>query len=149
MAVQTVGEIDHNSARRTPGRPHCATEKGSRGTPEEHMRYPQRILNVTGASGVALSYARGAALVMLATAALTGCAGRWFETRPQSHAEQVVDVSPGDLRSSTVTYIQGLCALPREQREPQVRGLNEALLPNHATISCGRGGGGPPLNLTN
>jgi hypothetical protein len=99
-------------------------------------------------SGQALGYARAAALVMLTTTALTGCAGRWFDTRPQGNAgagqQQPVNVSPGDLKNSTVTYILGLCALPREQREPQVRALNEALLPNHATISCGRGGGGPP-----
>jgi hypothetical protein len=125
--------------------------KDPRQIPEENMRYPQRILNVTGASGAALGYARGAALVILATAGLSGCAGRWFDMRPQGkgNADQTVNVSPGDLRSSAVTYIQGLCALPREQREPQVRGLNEALLPNHATISCGRGGGGPPLSLNN
>ena len=115
------------------------------------MRYPQRIPNVTRATGKALGYARGAALVSLPAAVLTGCSsGRWFETRrPQPNAEQAANVSAGDLRSSAVTYIQGLCSLPREQREPQVRGLNEALLPNHATISCGRGGGGPPLSLNN
>jgi hypothetical protein len=110
------------------------------------MRYAQRIPDGIRASGKAFGYAQGAALVILTTAALSGCAGRWFDTRPQGHAEQQASISPGDLRGSAVTYIQGLCALPREQREPQVRGLNEALLPNHATISCGRGGGGPPLN---
>jgi len=112
------------------------------------MRYAQRIPDGARVSGEALGYARGAALVILSAAALTGCAGRWFDIRPQRNAEQQpqASTSPGDLRSSAVTYIQGLCALPREQREPQVRGLNEALLPNHATISCGRGGGGPPLN---
>ena len=110
------------------------------------MRYGQRIPDGTRASGKAFGYAQRAALVILTTAALTGCAGRWFDTRLHGHAEQEVSISPGDLKGSAVTYIQGLCALPREQRDSQVRGLNEALLPNHATISCGRSGGGPPLN---
>ena len=81
------------------------------------------------------------AVAILATGALAGCSGRWFDLRPQGNATQSTTSPQDDLKSSTVTYIQGLCAMPREQREPQVRGLNEALLPNHATISCGRGGG--------
>ena len=81
------------------------------------------------------------AVAILATGTLAGCSGRWFDLRPQGDTAQSATPSQGDLKTSTVTYIQGLCALPREQREPQVRELNEALLPNHATISCGRGGG--------
>jgi hypothetical protein len=101
-----------------------------RSTQTKNMKYADRI--------------RGAALVVLTTLALTGCAGRWFEQRPQGNSAEAPTASSGDLKSSMVTYIQGMCALPREQREPQVRELNEALLPNHATISCGRGGGGGP-----
>lgn len=93
------------------------------------MKYAQRIRGAT------------LAVAILATGALAGCSGRWFDLRPQGNAAQSATSSQGDLKSSTVSYIQGLCALPREQRDPQVRELNEALLPNHATISCGRGGG--------
>jgi len=96
--------------------------------------------------GGALSCApRTALVVILSLAGITGCAGRWFDIRPQGNTAQAPSPATGNLEGSTVAYIQGLCALPREQREPQVRALNEALLPNHANISCGRGGGGPPL----
>jgi hypothetical protein len=72
---------------------------------------------------------------------LSGCAtGRWFETRPKQGDAASTPSSPTDLKSSTVTYVKGICALPREQRDAQLRELNEALLPNHAAISCGRGG---------
>jgi hypothetical protein len=108
------------------------------------MKYAQRITGGTRTSSQGWGYARGAALAILTTAALTGCVGRWFERQPQANDTQSSTPSPGDLKGPAVTYIQGLCALPREQREPQVRELNEALLPNHVTISCGRGGGGAP-----
>jgi hypothetical protein len=80
----------------------------------------------------------GAAIVL----ALCGCTtGRWFETRPQQgDAASPPPSSPADLKSSTVNYVRGVCALPREQRDAQLRALNEALLPNHAAISCGRSG---------
>ena len=84
-------------------------------------------------------------MVILSAVAITGCAGRWFDTRPQTNTAQAPSAAPSDLKGSTVAYIQGLCSLPREQRDPQVRVLNEALLPTHANISCGRGGGDPPL----
>jgi hypothetical protein len=74
---------------------------------------------------------------------LCGCTtGRWFETRPQQQGDTALPPpsSSADLKSSTVTYIRELCALPREQRDAQLRALNETLLPNHAAISCGRGG---------
>jgi hypothetical protein len=80
----------------------------------------------------------GVAIVL----ALCGCTtGRWFESRPQQG-----DTAPpppsslADLKSSAVNYVRGVCALPREQRDAQLRALNEALLPNHAAISCGRSG---------
>jgi hypothetical protein len=30
--------------------------------------------------------------------------------------------------------------LPKEQRDPELRDLNQLLLPHHAAIYCGRGG---------
>jgi hypothetical protein len=45
-----------------------------------------------------------------------------------------------DFKRSTATYINGLCLLPRKQRDSSILELNEALLPNHATVSCGRSG---------
>ena len=80
----------------------------------------------------------GVAMVL----ALCGCStGRWFETRPrQGDTAPPPPSSPNDLKSSTVNYVHGVCALPQEQRDAQLRALNEALLPNHAAISCGRGG---------
>jgi hypothetical protein len=86
---------------------------------------------------------RPAGLFVAATAlmvTLSGCAGRWFETRPQHNDAAQVANSPNDFNSQAATYIHDLCALPREQRDMRVRALNEALLPNHANISCGRGG---------
>ena len=73
---------------------------------------------------------------------ICGCTtGRWFESRPQQgDTAQPPPSSAADLKSSTVNYVRGVCALPREQRDAQLRALNEALLPNHAAISCGRGG---------
>ena len=79
-------------------------------------------------------------MTLLSTLAITGCAGRWFDIRPHGNSAQAATPSQTDLKGSTVAYIQGLCSLPREQREPQVRVLNEALLPHHANISCGRAG---------
>ena len=74
--------------------------------------------------------------------ALCGCtSGRWFETHPQqADTAAPPPSSPTDLKSSTVNFVRGVCALPRDQRDAQLRALNEALLPNHAAISCGRGG---------
>jgi hypothetical protein len=85
---------------------------------------------------------RVGAFGVVMTLALCGCStGRWFETRPQQgNSAPPPPSSATDLKSSTVTYVRELCALPREQRDAQLRELNEALLPNHAAISCGRGG---------
>ena len=80
----------------------------------------------------------GVAMVL----ALCGCStGRWFETRPrQGDTAPPPPSLPTDLKSSTVNYVREVCALPREQRDAELRALNEALLPNHAAVSCGRGG---------
>jgi len=96
------------------------------------MKYAKRR------SGSVRVGAFGVAIVLT----LCGCSnGRWFETRPkEGDTPPPPPSSPTDLKPSTVTYIRGLCALPREQRDAQLRELNEALLPNHAAISCGRGG---------
>ena len=90
----------------------------------------------------ARSSARACAVAMVLATTLSGCSmGRWFETgHPQANPAPAPMNSSDDLKASAVTYIRNLCALPREQRESQVRGLNEGLLPNHAVISCGRGG---------
>jgi hypothetical protein len=89
---------------------------------------------------------RTIALVLagLVTAGLTasGCATPWFGT---TGAKKEPAPAPGagsasDLKQATINYINGLCLLPKEQRDPTFRELNEALLPNHASISCGRAG---------
>jgi|HubBroStandDraft_5_1064220.scaffolds.fasta_scaffold1358981_1 hypothetical protein len=80
-----------------------------------------------------------AALVALMTT-LSACAGRWFDTRPKhDDAAPVVDAS-NDFNAQAAAYVRDVCALPREERDTRLRALNEALLPNHANISCGRGG---------
>jgi hypothetical protein len=78
-------------------------------------------------------------LVLIVALTLSGCAGRWFETRSDGTAPAPA-AAPGDLKTSTVSYVRDLCGMPREQREAQMRALNEELLPNHAVVSCGRGG---------
>ena len=80
------------------------------------------------------------AAVVLSVVALAGCAGgRWFES-DQPRPPQSSDTGGTDPKSTSATYIRSLCALPREQRQPQVRALNEALLPDNVVISCGRSG---------
>ena len=83
--------------------------------------------------------ARSAAVV-LSIVALAGCAGgRWFETAHPSPPPSS-DTGGSDTRSASAAYIRSLCALPPEQRQAQVRALNEALLPDNVVISCGRSG---------
>jgi hypothetical protein len=87
---------------------------------------------------------RMAALVLGGVLAIgvtaSGCATPWFG-KSQSHADAPAAATPEtNLKLATVTYINGLCKLPNEQRNPLLRELNESLLPNHAVISCGRGG---------
>ena len=73
--------------------------------------------------------------------AASGCATPWFGNRTTTKAEASPQTNrPGDLKQATVSYISGMCKLPKEQRDAAFRELNEALLPNHAAISCGRGG---------
>jgi hypothetical protein len=72
---------------------------------------------------------------------LSGCGtGRWFESHPQVNAAASQDNSASDFNSEAAAYVRDLCTLPREERDMRARALNEALLPNHANISCGRGG---------
>jgi hypothetical protein len=85
------------------------------------MKYSQRLV--------------AAAVVMT----LSACAGRWFD-RPQHKDAEPVANAPNDFNAQAASYVRDLCALPREERDTRVRALNEALLPNHANISCGRGG---------
>jgi hypothetical protein len=86
------------------------------------MRYAQRMVAVS-LSGILLAGLIG-----------SGCEA----TRPKRMTAQ--SPSQKDLKQATVTYIKDLCRLAKDERDPTVRELNEALLPNHAAISCGRGG---------
>lgn len=75
-----------------------------------------------------------------------GCATPWFGTSRSRHDVQPPEPSSpdGEGKLAAANYINSLCKLPKEQRDPQVRALNEAVLPNHATISCGPGSGPGP-----
>src|SRR5690242_7704258 len=90
--------------------------------------------------------ALGLAGVIAVGMTVAGCATPWFGNSKARHEDpQPVPIAPdGDLRSVSASYINSLCKLPKEQRDPQVRALNEAILPNHATISCGPGSGPEP-----
>jgi hypothetical protein len=95
-----------------------------------------------------MRYARR--LVVLATAGIvavgmtaSGCATPWFENKPKGNTDIQPSAAP-DMRSAAATYINTLCKMSREQRDTKVRELNEAVLPNHATISCGPGSGDGP-----
>jgi len=81
-----------------------------------------------------------AGVLSVAALGLSGCAaGRWFE-QPHAAAAAPPANAAGDLKLATVTYIREVCELPKEQRDPALRALNESLVPNHAVIYCGRGG---------
>lgn len=81
------------------------------------------------------------AAVVLSTLALAGCAGgRWFETSHPKTDAPSSDTGASDQKSTSAAYIRSLCSLPREQRQTQVRELNEALLPDNVVIFCGRSG---------
>lgn len=84
--------------------------------------------------------AAAAAGILTVTLGLSGCtAGRWFE-HPQATADPPHATASNDLKLATVTYVREVCELPKEQRDPVLRALNESLVPNHAVIYCGRGG---------
>jgi hypothetical protein len=90
------------------------------------MKFPERLVIL------------GVAAVLTVGVAASGCATPWFGGKAAPDAGSAQGQS--DMRQAAVTYINGLCKLPKEQRDPVVRELNEALLPNHAAISCGRAG---------
>jgi hypothetical protein len=93
------------------------------------MKYAQRLA-VLGLAGV-----------LAAGVTASGCATPWFGTAsPPAGAATAAANPQGDLKQATVSYINSLCRMPKEQRDPTVRQLNESLLPNHAAISCGRAG---------
>jgi hypothetical protein len=72
--------------------------------------------------------------------AAAGCATPWFGS--SKNATDAPAAAPStDGRAATAAYINSLCKLAKDQRDPRVRELNESLLPNHATISCGPGSG--------
>ena len=87
------------------------------------------------------------ALAGIVTSGVTASAyaDPWFgnakKAQPQASAQTAAQKTDTDLKQAAVTYINGLCKLPKEQRDALMRELNEALLPNHATISCGPGAG--------
>ncbi len=95
------------------------------------MKYAQRLVSLTMAGIVAVGMTA------------SGCATPWFETKPKGNPDTQPSAPP-DMRSAAATYINTLCRMSREQRDTKVRELNEAVLPNHATISCGPGSGDGP-----
>jgi hypothetical protein len=92
------------------------------------MRYSQRTAALTLAGVVAVGIAA------------SGCATPWFGTPQPKTKTAAAPGSPDELKQAAVAYIDQLCKLPKEQRDSMFRELNEALLPNHASVSCGRGG---------
>jgi PBP1b-binding outer membrane lipoprotein LpoB len=95
------------------------------------MSYAQRL--------VCLAMAGIVAIGMTAS----GCATPWFETKPKPNTD-TQPAGPPDMKSAAARYINSLCKMSRELRDTKVRELNEAVLPNHATISCGPGSGDGP-----
>ena len=91
------------------------------------MTYAQRLV------------ALGLAGVLAIGVTASGCATPWYG-KAHSDGKPSSATASNDLKLATVTYINGLCKLPKEQRDPTLRELNEALLPNNAVIHCGRGG---------
>jgi hypothetical protein len=92
------------------------------------------------AQGRCASRLGGLLVAALVLESLSGCVGRWFESGPKSNTPAPAATAANDFDSQAAAYVRDLCTLPREERDRQARALNEALLPNHATISCGRGG---------
>jgi hypothetical protein len=79
--------------------------------------------------------------IIAAGVTAAGCATAWFGNPKSHHDPQPIAVEADGNKVAAAAYINGLCKLSKEQRDPQVRALNEAILPNHATISCGPGSG--------
>jgi hypothetical protein len=94
------------------------------------MKYSKRTIALTVVGVLAVGIAA------------SGCATPWFGKGSTATKDEKAAATnnPGDLKQATVSYINGICKLPKEQRDATFRELNEALLPNHAAISCGRGG---------
>jgi hypothetical protein len=91
-------------------------------------------------NSVCKSALRCLAVISAVSLTLSGCAvGRWFESDHPKDT-QSSDPSSSDPKAGSVAYFRSLCTLPREQRQAQVRALNEALLPDHVVVSCGRSG---------
>jgi len=84
----------------------------------------------------------GLAGVVAIGATVAGCASPWFGNAKHERAQASQPANTAaDLKQATITYITGLCKLPKQQHDDLLRELNEALLPNHATISCGPASG--------
>jgi hypothetical protein len=112
--------IDHNVGVGVES-PHRA----AKGEPQQEiskMRHAQKMMCVSVSA------------IVVSGLIASGCE----TTYPKNTAP--AQTGPKDQREATVSYIKGLCRLTKEARDPTVRELNEALLPNHAAISCGRGG---------
>ena len=96
------------------------------------MKYAQRLVFLAMAGIVAVGMTA------------SGCATPWFENKPKDNPNTQPGGAPPDMRIPAAAYINALCKMSREQRDTKVRELNEAVLPNHATISCGPGSGDGP-----
>ena len=83
----------------------------------------------------------GVSAVVTIGMAAAGCATPWFGSSKTAADAPAQPSVTNDAKGATASYINALCRLPKDQRDPRVRELNEALLPNHATISCGPGSG--------
>jgi len=111
--------------------PHWAVE-GDSAPRFRNMKYAQRR-SASRPAGFLVT-------AMVLVAGLSGCVGRWFESAPKGNDATPAAIAANDFNTQAANYVRDLCALPREERDRQARALNEALLPNHANISCGRGG---------
>jgi hypothetical protein len=77
--------------------------------------------------------------ILIFASTLSGCALLNLPQRAEMNPPPPGN-SANDLKISTVTYVREVCEMPTEQRDPELRDLNQSLLPNHAVIYCGRGG---------
>ncbi len=72
--------------------------------------------------------------------AASGYATTWFGSSHTRKDAAAPASHPPDLKEAAIAYLNDLCKLPKEERDETFREVNEALLPNHATLSCGAGG---------